>query len=115
MRDDLVVVFRVVGAELLELCVAHVEHVLALPEEPARLVELRLEVRDLPLGRGRVNAFESRRSGLRWALGSMANAWPGFDAAFGEVWRNISEMLRVGRVGKLCKNLSESNSRKREF
>ena len=46
-----------------------------------------------------VCAVESRRSGVRCALGSMAKpVLP--DAAFGEVWRNISEMLRVGGVGK---------------
>ena len=37
-----------------------------------------------------LKAFESRRSGLRWALGSMAKSVPPC-AAFGEVWRCISE------------------------
>ena len=53
VRDDLVVVFRMTLAKLLELRFPLVKHLLALLQQPARLGELRLEVRDLLLGRGR--------------------------------------------------------------
>ena len=52
VRDDLVVVFRMTLAKLLELRFPLIKHLLALLEESARLGELRLEVRDLLLGRG---------------------------------------------------------------
>ena len=52
------------------------------------------------------DAVESRRSGLRWALGSMAKPVPP-DAAFGEVWRNISEMLRVVLASAASAKLSD--------
>jgi hypothetical protein len=58
----------------------------------------------LHLALGLLNAFESRRCGVRWALGSMAKpVLP--DAAFGEVWRNISENLRgvgVASASSFC-------------
>jgi hypothetical protein len=53
-----------------------------------------------------MNAFESRRSGLRCALGSMAKpVLP--DAAFGEVWRNISDSLRVELASAASAKLSD--------
>ena len=48
--------------------------------------------------------WESRRSGLRWALGSMAKP---VLKAFGEVWRNISEMLRVELASAASAKLSD--------
>jgi len=52
VRDDLVVVFRVTLAKLLELRFPLIKHLLALLQQPARLREFRLEVRDFLLGRG---------------------------------------------------------------
>ena len=53
-----------------------------------------------------MNAFESRRCGVRWALGSMAKpVLP--DAAFGEVWRNISEIFRVEVASAASAKLSD--------
>ena len=54
-----------------------------------------------------LKAFESRRSGLRWALGSMAKPVSP-DAPLGEVWRCIYDLLRDVGVAKLSRRESKS-------
>ena len=66
-----------------------------------------LRVARVVVGETFLNAFESRRSGLRWALGSIAKSVPPC-AAFGDLCINISEMLRGVGVAKLSRRESKS-------